>query len=65
MRDKSEARMGREKGAANLSRYGVSFAEALTVFADPLARSFDGEDHPVDERREIIIEHSARQRLLV
>ena len=43
----------------------MSFAEALTVFADSLARIFDDEDHSVDERREIIIGHSARQRLLV
>jgi uncharacterized DUF497 family protein len=43
----------------------VSFAEALTVFADSLARIFDDEDHSIDERREIIIGHSARQRLLV
>ena len=39
--------------------------EALTVFAEPLARIFDDEDHSVDERREIIIGHSVRVRLLV
>ncbi len=37
----------------------------MTVFADPLARIFDDEDHSIDERREIIIGHSARPRLLV
>jgi uncharacterized DUF497 family protein len=43
----------------------VSFDEALTVFADPLARIFDDEDHSVDEQREIIIGHSVGRRLLV
>jgi len=37
----------------------------LTVFADPLARIFDDPDHSASERRELIIEHSVRQRLLV
>lgn len=53
------------KAAANLSKHGVSFPEALTVFADPLARIFDDEDHSVDDQREIIIGHSAKPRLLV
>ena len=55
----------RRKAAANLARHGVPFEEALTVFADPLARIFDDEDHSIDEHREIIIGHSIRERLLV
>ena len=43
----------------------MSFGEALTVFADPLARIFDDEDHSVDDQREIIIGRSARLGLLV
>jgi uncharacterized protein len=43
----------------------VSFQEALTAFADPLARIFDDEDHSVEEQREIIIGHSAKERLLI
>ena len=35
------------------------------VFADPLARIFDDEDHSIQEQREIIIGHSAKERLLV
>jgi len=54
-----------KKAAANLSKQGVSFDEALTVFADPLARVFDDEDHSMDEGREIVLGHSARRRLLV
>ena len=53
------------KAAINLFKHGVSFEEALTVFADPLARIFDDEEHSTDEQREIIIGHSARWFLLV
>jgi len=53
------------KAAANFSKHGVSFEEALTAFADPLARIFDDEDHSVEEQREIIVGHSAKERLLV
>ena len=53
------------KATANVARHGVPFDEALTVFADSLARIFDDEDHSVDEQREIIVGHSARLRLLV
>lgn len=35
------------------------------MFKDPLGRVFDDEDHSVEERREIIIGHSANGRLLV
>jgi uncharacterized DUF497 family protein len=55
----------RRKGASNLSKHGVSFEEALTVFGDPLARIFDDEDHSTEEQREIIIGHSVKERLLV
>ena len=54
-----------KKAASNLSKHGVSFEEGLTVFADPLARIFDDEDHSGEEEREIIIGHSSRRRLLV
>ena len=53
-----------KKGKANLSKHGVSFDEALTVFRDPLARIFDDEDHSIEEQREIIIGQSAKGRLL-
>ena len=53
------------KAASNLSKHGVSFEEALTAFADPLARIFDDEDYSVEEQREILVGHSAKERLLV
>ena len=52
----------RKKAATNLSKQGVSFEEALTVFSAPLARVFDDVDHSVEEHREIIIRHSAKDR---
>jgi uncharacterized protein len=54
-----------EKAEANRARHGIDFAEALTVFRDPLARVFDDEDHSDEERREIVIGHSVKRRLLV
>ena len=53
------------KAKSNLAKHGVSFEEALTVFADPLARMVDDPDHLTGERREIIVGHSARQRLVL
>jgi hypothetical protein len=54
-----------KKAKENLAKHGVSFEEGLTVFADPLAKIFDDEEHSADERREIIIGHSARHRLVL
>ena len=53
------------KAEANLKNHGVSFEEALTVFADPLGKIFDDPDHSTGERRELIIGHSAELRLVV
>ena len=61
----NEFEWDRLKAGGNLKKHGVSFAEALTVFADPAARIFDDPDHSIDERREIIIGYSRRARLLV
>ena len=54
-----------DKAASNISKHGVPFEEALTVFSGPLARIFDDEDHSVEEHREIAIGHSSQGRLLV
>jgi uncharacterized DUF497 family protein len=53
------------KARANLRKHRVSFAEAVSVFGDPLARIFVDEDHSTSEPREIIIGHSAPRRLLL
>jgi len=54
-----------KKAEANRARHGIDFAEALTVFRDPLARIFEDEEHSEEEPREIIIGHSGKQRLMV
>ena len=54
-----------KKANENLKKHGIAFEEALTTFADPFARIFDDPDHSADERRELIIGYSAKQRLLV
>jgi uncharacterized DUF497 family protein len=43
------------KAAENLSKHGVSFEEAKTVFDDPLYVDFYDPDHSYDEHRYIII----------
>jgi uncharacterized protein len=43
------------KAESNLAKHNISFEEAMTVFADPLARIFPDEDHSAHELREIII----------
>ena len=53
------------KADTNARKHRVGFEEALTVFADPLARIFDDPDHSAREQREIIVGHSTQQRLLL
>jgi len=52
------------KAAANLRRHKVSFAEAASVFLDPLALTFLDPDRSDEEDREITIGSSSRQRTL-
>jgi uncharacterized DUF497 family protein len=54
-----------EKATTNRRKHGVSFEEAKTVFADPLAAIFDDEHHSAGERREILVGHSGENRLLL
>ena|ERR1022692_145980 len=53
------------KAAENLKKHGVSFEEALTVFADPLASIFTDKDHSSEETRELMIGHSTEPHLLI
>lgn len=50
-----------DKAAANLSKHGVSFPEAATVFADPLAIYLDD---GAEAGRMIVIGTSVRERIL-
>ncbi|BAY25199.1 hypothetical protein NIES2100_50050 [Calothrix sp. NIES-2100] len=54
------------KATTNLNKHGVSFEEAKTVFANPLAVIFNDQTHSsMNEQREIIIGHSRQNRLLL
>ncbi|MBE9058936.1 BrnT family toxin [Sphaerospermopsis sp. LEGE 08334] len=53
------------KAAKNLSKYGVSFQEAETVFNDPLYIDFYDPDHSIDEQRYLIVGQSNKGRLLI
>jgi len=53
-----------KKAATNERKHGVTFAEAGTVFGDPLALTFDDPDHSANEDRYLTFGLSRRQRLL-
>ena len=55
----------KDKASSNQKKHRVTFEKAATVFADPLAAIFDDEVHSDEEQREIIIGHSAENRLLL
>lgn len=54
-----------KKSEANQKKHGVSFHDAATVFADPLAITFSDPDHSVGEHRFLTFGHSKVNRLLV
>ncbi|MBI4600505.1 MAG: BrnT family toxin [Planctomycetes bacterium] len=53
------------KASDNLQKHGVSFAEATTVFGDPLSVTFYDPDHSAHEDRYITIGTSSRGRLIM
>ncbi|MDE0037777.1 MAG: BrnT family toxin [Gammaproteobacteria bacterium] len=53
------------KAEDNLRKHQVTFNEASTVFADPLAMLMPDPDHSVGEERHIVLGASAAGRLLV
>lgn len=55
----------RQKAEANLRKHRVSFDEAVTIFYDPLAATFEDPDHSVGEHRFITVGRSSSDRLLV
>jgi uncharacterized protein len=54
-----------KKAVANIRKHGVSFAEAATVFGDPLAITFPDPDHSQGEYRYITFGLSNLGRLLL
>ena len=53
------------KAALNLTKHGVSFAEAATVFSDVNALNFPDREHSVFEERMHTIGYSASSRILL
>ncbi|MDA2928827.1 BrnT family toxin [Acidobacteria bacterium AH-259-O06] len=54
-----------KKAGGNFAKHKVSFAEASTVFGDPLALTIDYPDHSLDERRYITTGISAERHLII
>ena len=53
------------KAVSNLSKHGVSFEEAKTVFDDPLYVDFYDPAHSDEEDRYLIVGESSQRRLLI
>jgi len=54
-----------DKAASNVKKHKVSFAEAATVFGDPLSVTFLDPDHSIDQDRYITIGTSDSNRVLI
>jgi len=54
-----------QKAESNWAKHGVTFEEAVSVFADPLARIFNDASHSEEESRELIVGHSKLRRLIL
>ena len=53
------------KAGSNARKHGVTFDEALSAFADPLALLMPDPDHSLDEERYVVLGMSNQLRLLV
>jgi uncharacterized protein len=53
------------KALANLKKHGVSFEEAVSVFADPLSLNMPDPLHSEDEQRFLVLGVSTQNRILV
>lgn len=53
------------KAQSNLSKHGVSFEAAATVFGDPLSLTIPDPDHSKSERRDITMGRAFNGKLLV
>ncbi len=54
-----------DKLASNLTKHGITFHEAATVFGDPFAVTYFDPDHSEDEDRFLTFGHSNQGRVLV
>ena len=53
------------KATANLKKHQVAFAEAATVFLDPLAVTYHDPDHSEGETRYVTVGESSRRRVIL
>ena len=53
------------KAVSNVSKHGVTFDEATTVFGDPLSLLMDDPKHSEEEQRFLVMGLSVQRRLLV
>ena len=53
------------RAITNLQKHEVSFAEAATVFGDPLSTTFPDPDHSIDESRFITIGLSSGGKIII
>ena len=53
------------KARSNMAKHAVSFAEATTVFGDPLSLTIPDPAHSQVENRLIVLGHSHQRKLLV
>lgn len=54
-----------DKATSNITKHGVSFEEAATVFGDPLSLTVYDPDHSLEEDRFITMGTSVDHRLLL
>ena len=54
-----------KKNRINISKHGISFEEATTVFADENAVIFDDPEHSLSEERFLIIGASRARKLFI
>ena len=53
-----------KKAESNARKHGISFAEAMTIFDDPLASTLPDDQHSFEEDRFITVGTSSRHRIL-
>jgi uncharacterized DUF497 family protein len=53
-----------KKASDNIKKHNVSFEEAITLFTDPFALTFDDPDHSDHEQRFMTIGTSSKERIL-
>lgn len=54
-----------EKAAGNLTKHGVTFQEAATIFGSPSTMTYFDPDHSDEEDRYVSIGYSSQGRLLI